>query len=71
VHPSTWKAELGLKGKPTLADQLRIAPDGLIRGEAGKQSDANAWQNARDAYCLALFARDTNARAVEKTLGAA
>jgi hypothetical protein len=68
VHPSTWKAELGLKGKPAWSDILTIAGPvahvELLRGIA--------WdQNARDAYCLAMFARDTNARAVEKALGAA
>lgn len=69
VHPSTWKAGLGLKGKPTGADVDRIAPDHLVTG--GPLLPESEMQNARDAYCLALYARDTNARAVEKALGAA
>jgi hypothetical protein len=76
VHPSTWKAELGLKGKPTWDD---LQSQGMSGAEMRRFSEVSQTplvdeamaQNARDAYCLAMFARDTNARAVEKTLGAA
>lgn len=75
IHPSTWKAGLGLKGKPTNDDLAGFEPDmmtcttpELVRAWL---TDGEEAQNARDAYCLALYARDTNARAVEKALGAA
>lgn len=60
VHPSTWKAGLGLKGKPTEEDIFRMT---------GRVEPIGADQNARDAYCLAMYARDLNARAVAAALG--
>jgi hypothetical protein len=65
VRPDEWKQGLGLKAKPTAEDMRRLTegkerlwtslPD--VYDEAGRQ-------NGRDAYCLAMWARDTNARAV-------
>jgi hypothetical protein len=65
VRPDEWKKGLGLRAKPTAEDMRRLT-DGKERfwtslpdvyDEAGRQ-------NGRDAYCLAMWARDTNARAV-------
>lgn len=71
VHPSTWKAGLGLKGKPTVADIDRLI-DGVWWMDAShqpKRSETDVLQNGRDAYCIAMFARDTNAKAVALALG--
>lgn len=73
VHPSTWKAGLGLKGKPNTWDlrDLALTPEmtgttpDFMRSWLTNDKDA---QNARDAYCLAMYARDTNARAVAAAL---
>lgn len=54
VRPDEWKRGLGFSGKPGYKD-------------VGLLSDAEFWnddQNARDAYCLALWARDENAKGV-------
>lgn len=65
VRPDEWKNGLGLKGKPTREDIAR-----LLR-------PMHAWeeipddQNARDAACLALYARNLNANAIAAQLGAA
>lgn len=70
VHPSTWKAALGLKGKPTVVDFRTLAGahmDAVFHQHIEVKSAT--WQNAMDAYCLALFARDTNAKAVSAALG--
>jgi hypothetical protein len=53
VRPDEWKQGLGLKAKPTIDDLLMLGVPGVERD-----------QNARDAYCLAMWARDTNAKAV-------
>lgn len=70
VRPDEWKQGLGLKGKPTKHDVGRLAGAdaiGCIQPGDGTRRvllDDAAVQNARDAYCLAMWARDTNARAV-------
>lgn len=64
VRPDEWKQGLGLKAKPHLEDMLSLmgtADDSTLAAVAAW--DVNAW----DAYCLALWARDTNAAAVEAT----
>jgi hypothetical protein len=63
VRPDEWKKGLGLKAKATPADMARLFPGWMIAGGVGDMF----WppdQNVRDAYCLAMFARDTNAKAV-------
>lgn len=60
VRPDEWKQGLGLKGKPTV-EQVAQLIDGDIPDD----------QNARDAACLALWARDLNAAGVAKALGGA
>lgn len=66
VAPHEWKAALGIKvnAKPTKDDLNRIAPDGDIHNLGAAQT-ADQWQNAWDAYCLALWARNENAKGVE------
>jgi len=59
VRPDEWKSGLGLKAKPTAEDVARLL-DGDIPDD----------QNARDAACLALYARDTNAAGIAKALAA-
>jgi len=62
VRPDEWKNGLGLKAKPTAEDVARLL------------EPASSWeqipddQNARDAACLALWARDTNAKGIEQAL---
>jgi len=66
VHPSTWKAGLGLKGKPTWTDIERLSGTPFpIHGSDFWAADD---QNALDAYALALWARDENAKAVAAAL---
>jgi hypothetical protein len=60
VRPDEWKGGLGLKGKPTAEDVAR-----LLEGDIPDD------QNARDAACLALWARDVNAAGVAAALGGA
>jgi hypothetical protein len=68
VRPDEWKTGLGLKGKPTNTGVLQLSNmRGRITPPSGMSPDAVADQNARDAYCLAMFARDTNAKAIEAT----
>jgi hypothetical protein len=56
VRPDEWKNELGLKGKPSAED---VAALGLeLTG------DHPETQDARDAACLAYYARELNARAL-------
>jgi hypothetical protein len=57
VRPDEWKNGLGLKGKPTAEDIAR-----LLEGDIPDD------QNARDAACLALWARDTNAKGIANAL---
>lgn len=66
VRPDEWKHGLGLKGKPTLADIDRITGVGgwTIEGPPDLYADMNEAQNSRDAYCLALWAREANRAAV-------
>jgi hypothetical protein len=64
VRPDEWKSGLGLKAKPTWIDLGERMPEGQT-WNVQLDRDDEAWQNFRDAYCLALFARQTNARAVE------
>ena len=63
VRPDEWKHGLGLKHnqKPTFLDIERLS-----HGTGPVLPDVDD-QNARDAYCLAMFARDTNAAAVKAT----
>ena len=57
IPPHEWKAGLRLKSKPTFDDIDRFA--GTIDRQTGEiANDANA----RDAYCLAMYARDLNAK---------
>lgn len=69
VHPSTWKSALGLKGKPTLVE-VRAMAGGFDIGLPPKGTPASgqafnaAFQNALDAYCLALYARTEKAKGV-------
>jgi hypothetical protein len=62
VRPDEWKQGLGLKGKPTADDVARLL------------EPAHDWeaipddQNARDAACLALWARDLNAAGIAAAL---
>jgi hypothetical protein len=56
VRPDEWKRELGIAGKPTDRDLERL---GLAMA-----SPEPTTQDARDAACLAYFARETNARAI-------
>lgn len=59
VRPQEWKSGLGLKAKPTGADMHALGWRGFdIPGTTVPTYD----QNARDAYCIARFARDENAR---------
>lgn len=61
VRPDEWKSELGIRmsAKPTDEDVRRFLSKDHTRSEQG-------WsQNARDALCLALYARMVNQRAVE------
>lgn len=64
VGPHEWKAGLGLKGKPSWDDLARVARLYELAPQPPASDDPAAWQNARDAYCLALWARDTNAKGV-------
>jgi hypothetical protein len=56
VRPDEWKGELGLRGKPTTDDLERV---GLVIIGTGPET-----QDARDAACLAYYAREVNARAL-------
>lgn len=63
VRPDEWKGGLGLKAKPTETDLFRIAPGNTFYAAEfpeGWEDD----QNRRDAFCLAMWARDTNAKGV-------
>ena len=64
VRPDEWKRGLGLSGKPS-----RTAIEQLLRPMHDWEQIPDD-QNARDAACLALWARDTNARAVREALSA-
>lgn len=66
VKPDEWKTGLGLKAKPTHGDLQDLAPD--IDWFLHQHKPIARDENARDAYCMAKWARDTNARAVEKAL---
>lgn len=61
VRPDEWKAHHGLKGKPTTLDLVRLVgtskPFNVVAADE---------QNARDAYCLAMYCRDTNAAAIRQ-----
>lgn len=65
VRPDEWKNGLGLKAKPTQEDVARLLQP-LHEWEQIPDD-----QNARDAACLALWARDVNAQAIAAQLGAA
>jgi len=62
VAPHEWKAGLGLKGKPSPDDIERIA--GTANPFTGSEFREPASENARDAYCIAMWARDLNAKGV-------
>lgn len=69
VRPDEWKRGLGLnlKKKPTAGDLNAFAPGWQIICYDWKQSLKQwdeAQQNSRDAYCLALWAREANRAAV-------
>lgn len=61
VRASEWKHGLGLKGKPTAEDLERLC--GTAWPFTGSEYREPASEHARDAYCLALWARDTLAAA--------
>jgi len=56
VRPDEWKRSLGLHGKPSaeVVEQLGLRLEGPYAGS----------QDARDAVCIAYYARETNARAL-------
>jgi hypothetical protein len=54
VRPDEWKGRLGLNRKPSAAD---IAELGLVM--LGEHADT---QDARDALCVAYYARELNAQ---------
>jgi hypothetical protein len=57
VRPDEWKRGLGLKAKPSFTDLVVMtAPD--VPDFFDAHTFQNYDQNARDAYCLAMFARD-------------
>jgi hypothetical protein len=62
VRPDEWKRGLGLKAKPTHQDVAR-----LLRPQYDWEQIPDD-QNARDAACLALWARDTNAAGIAAAL---
>jgi hypothetical protein len=57
VRPDEWKNWLGIQGKPTSEDLRRLPVVGFSPSLPGSQ-------DARDALCLACFARELNERAV-------
>lgn len=63
VRPDEWKTELGLKKKPTVEDVERLLPGCTLEG-----LQSTLWlhgaQDQWDALCLALFARQVNAKAI-------
>lgn len=78
ANAAEWKRELALKGKPSWDDLYWIAPgwvmqfppvfqnawDGFVMRPLAELNDPEH-QNARDAYCIALWARETNRRGIE------
>jgi hypothetical protein len=58
VRPDEWKTRLNIQGKPSEQDLLRLP---LI---LWTNRPAPATQDARDALCLAYFARETNEQAL-------
>lgn len=72
VRPDEWKAGLGLKGKPTGFDLVQLTQGDLaiITPQTEPLPDmlSAEWQNARDAYCLALFARGELERGVQEAV---
>jgi hypothetical protein len=58
VRPDEWKTRLNIQGKPSEQDMLRLP---LI---LWTNRPAPATQDARDALCLAYFARETNEQAL-------
>jgi len=57
VRPDEWKGALEIRGKPSEADLERL---GLAMA-----SPEPSTQDARDAACIAYYARETNQRAVD------
>lgn len=70
VRPDEWKAGLGLKGKPTWLDLDAIAPENELWNVSCEGRLDDEWQNARDAYCIALFARNELERGIPAAPGA-
>lgn len=80
VRPDEWKRHCGIgaKAKPTWDDLARLTPAGTWLVQEADVASTSAfhggthlpeddrWQNARDAFCLAHYARETNALAVER-----
>lgn len=68
ANASEWKRALGLgTAKPTTHDLARIAPSGNMKLVGRRVLDVK-WdeaQNGRDAYCIALWCRETNRRGIE------
>lgn len=69
ANASQWKRELGLKGKPSSVNMDEVAPDGDIHRLWNREERLVSgldWQNARDAYCIALWARESNRTGLER-----
>lgn len=66
VRPDEWKHGLGLSAKPTKDDVAALADGTTLSLTNIAVAALHNWefdQNARDAYCIAMFARDTLAKA--------
>lgn len=66
VHPKTWRHALGLPGNAT-KEQVAAAVNAILIDTPGMGGFGYiAWeQDAKDAYGVALYARDTNRRGIE------
>lgn len=65
VRPDEWKAGLGLKGKPT---PRNMPANAEITEMHHPKLPEDAYQNARDAYCLAYWARGELERGVQEAI---
>lgn len=69
ANASEWKRELGLKGKPSWEDIEARAPFHRVAAQGDAPSisisTTDDRQDCRDAYCIALWARESNRRGIE------